>query len=73
MECATMKLSVVEIEEGHTTVVNTEQITYLREDVYGTAIHFSSGEHVICPISIESLMLKLQGNADETLLIRSKV
>lgn len=67
-----MKLSVVEIEEGHTTVVNTEQITYLREDVYGTSIHFSSGEHVICPISMESLMLKLQGGSDETLLIQTK-
>lgn len=72
MECATMKLSVVEIEEGHTTVVNTEQITYLREDVYGTAIHFSSGEHVICTMGIDTLMLKLQGNADETLLIKQK-
>ncbi|WP_309622726.1 hypothetical protein [Novosphingobium sp.] len=68
-----MKLSVIEIEEGHTTVVNTEQITYLREDVYGTAIHFSSGEHVICAMGIESLMLKLQDNAAEALLIRSKV
>lgn len=67
-----MKLAIVEIEEGHTTVVNTEQITYLREDVYGTAIHFSSGEHVICTIEIESLMAKLQGNSSEALLIKQK-
>jgi hypothetical protein len=67
-----MKLAVVEIEEGHTTVVNTDQITYLREDVYGTAIHFSSGEHVICTIGIDTLMAKLQGNSSEALLIKEK-
>ena len=67
-----MKLAVVEMENGHTTVVNTDQITYLRHDVYGTAIHFSSGEHIICPGDVETLIGKLQAKQSaETILIKA--
>lgn len=67
-----MKLAVVEIENGHTTVVNTDQITYLRQDVYGTAIHFSSGEHIICSGDVEALIGKLQSRQSaETVLIKA--
>jgi hypothetical protein len=66
-----MALTVVEIENGHTTVVNTDQITYLREDNYGTAIHFSSGEHIICPLEIDALLAKLNAPSAEALLIRA--
>ena len=54
------------------TIVNTDQVTYLREDVYGTAIHFSSGEHVICPMDIDAMAEKLFGKAgkDSLMLVR---
>lgn len=52
------------------TIVNTDQITYLREDNYGTAIHFSSGEHIVCTLGLESLANSLQLNlTGEALLI----
>ena len=52
------------------TIVNTDQITYLREDNYGTAIHFSSGEHIVCTLELEALAHSLQlGPAAEALLI----
>jgi hypothetical protein len=67
-----MKLAVIEVESGHTTVVNADQITYLREDVYGTAIHFTSGEHIICPGDIEALIGKLESRqSTETMLIKA--
>ena len=52
------------------TIVNTQQIAYLREDNYGTAIHFSSGEHIICTLELASLadLLHLE-TPPETLLI----
>lgn len=67
-----MNLTLIEQNEGHATVVNTEQITYLRQDAYGTAIHFSSGEHVICPMDIDALVLKLHQGTAESLLIRTQ-
>lgn len=55
---------------GQVTVINTDQITYLRQDAYGTSIHFTSGEHVNCPMEMDTLLETLKGNAPETLLIR---
>ena len=67
-----MNLAIVELEAGHTTVVNTDQITYLREDVYGTAIHFTSGEHIVCPGDIAPLIAKLHNpQSPENLLIQT--
>ncbi len=56
-----MAFVTIDHDEHQTTVVNTDQVTYLRQDNYGTAIHFSSGEHVICPLDMESLVEKLTG------------
>lgn len=68
-----MKLALVDSEEGHTTVVNTEQITYLRQDVYGTAIHFASGEHIICALDIDTVLGKLDApQSAESILIKAK-
>ena len=58
---------------GQVTVVNTEQITYLRQDSYGTTIHFASGEHVNSPLEMDALLARLSGEpskAPETLLIK---
>ena len=66
-----MTLTTIEHRAGQATVVNTDQITYLREDNYGTAIHFSSGEHIICPLEIDALLSKLNAPNAEAMLIRS--
>lgn len=66
-----MTLTTIEHSAGQATVVNTDQITYLREDNYGTAIHFSSGEHIICPLEIDALLSKLNAPKAEAMLIRS--
>jgi DNA-binding LytR/AlgR family response regulator len=55
---------------GQITVVNTDQITYLRQDAYGTAIHFTSGEHINSPMEMDALLETLQGRTPETLLIK---
>ena len=66
-----MTMTTIEHSAGQVTVVNTDQITYLREDHYGTAIHFSSGEHIICPLEIEALMSKLNAPSPEAMLIKA--
>jgi hypothetical protein len=66
-----MTLTTIEHSAGQVTVVNTDQITYLREDNYGTAIHFSSGEHIICPLEIDALLTKLSLPSNEALLIKT--
>lgn len=55
------------------TIVNTAQITYLREDNYGTAIHFSSGEHIICTAELTALAESLQLCASPEVLLITKV
>jgi hypothetical protein len=65
-----MAFATVELDAGHVTIVNTDQITYIREDAYGIAVHFSSGEHIVCPMELETLRQRLFGeNASEELLI----
>jgi len=66
-----MTLTTIEHSAGQVTVVNTDQITYLREDNYGTAIHFSSGEHIICPMEIDALLTKLNAPSTDSILIRT--
>ena len=67
-----MPFVTVEHDSNQMTIVNTDQVTYLREDLYGTAIHFSSGEHVICPMDIDAMSEKLFGKAgkDSLMLVR---
>lgn len=59
-----MPFATIQHDAIQTTIVNTDQITYIRQDGYGTAIHFSSGEHVISPVDIERLRPLLFGTAD---------
>jgi hypothetical protein len=66
-----MTLTTIEHSAGQVTVVNTDQITYLREDNYGTAIHFSSGEHIICPLDVDALLARLNQPSAEALLLRT--
>lgn len=64
-----MTYATVENQSGHVTIVNTDHITYLRQDNYGTAVHFSSGEHIVCPMEIEALVERLWPNAPERPLL----
>ena len=58
-----MPFRTIEQSDGLTTVVNTEQVTYLRQDAYGTAIHLTSGEHVICRMEIDDVLQLLTGGS----------
>ena len=64
-----MPFVALEHDVHHAVVVNTDQITYIRQDNYGTALHFQSGEHIICPMDLDALVERLFGsNAAEILL-----
>lgn len=66
-----MGLAIIERSaSGQMTVINTDQITYLRQDAYGTSIHFTSGEHVNCPMELDDLLKTLEGRSPEALLIK---
>lgn len=54
-----MKLVTVESEGLQETLVNPDQVTYLRHDTFGTAIHFASGEHIICSLEMDELKARL--------------
>jgi hypothetical protein len=54
-----MALTTIEQSSGLWTAVNTDQITYVRQDTYGTAIHFASGEHIICALEFDTLLDQL--------------
>lgn len=54
-----MTFVTIEHDANHTVAVNTDLITYLRQDVYGTSVHFTSGEHIICPMEMDALMERL--------------
>ena len=65
-----MALATLEHTSGQSTVINTDQITYIREDNYGTAIHFTSGEHIICSMDIDAVLERLATRSPEVMLIR---
>ena len=67
-----MAFATVENDAGHVTIVNTDQITFLRYDNYGTAVHFSSGEHIVCPMDIDVLLDRLRTAAPEPFLLKSE-
>lgn len=56
-----MAYVTIEHDATHMVAVNTDLITYMRQDTYGTAIHFTSGEHIICPMELEDLLERLAG------------
>jgi hypothetical protein len=71
-------MAFVTIEHGadRKVAVNTDLIAYLRQDLYGTAIHFSSGEHIVTLLDLDELLRRLRGetaplaSATEALLIQ---
>jgi uncharacterized protein YlzI (FlbEa/FlbD family) len=65
-----MALATIEHAAGQSTVINTDQITYIRQDNYGTVIHFASGDHVVCALDIDTVMERLGSGASEELLVR---
>ena len=56
--------------ESPTAMVNPAQVAYIAEGMYGTSIHFASGEYVICHGEIDDIARKLtEGGASESYLI----
>ncbi|WP_296680056.1 hypothetical protein [Novosphingobium sp.] len=47
--------------ESHTAMVNPDQVAFLAEGLYGTSIHFASGEYVICHGELDDIAHKLFG------------
>jgi hypothetical protein len=66
-------MALVELEtqgESHRALVNTEQIAYIAEGIYGTSIHFASGEYIVCVGDLEDVRQRLFGAViPESLLI----
>lgn len=66
----------VEIEtqgESHTAIVNTAQVAFLAEGVYGTSIHFASGEYLVCIGELREVAERLFGGeatGDDYLIVR---
>lgn len=63
----------VEVEtqgESRTAIVNTEHVAYLAESIYGTSIHFVSGEYIICLGDVHEIANRLfEGEGKEDYLI----
>jgi hypothetical protein len=68
-----MTFATIENDDGNVTIVNTDQITYVRQDMYGIAIHFTSGEHVVCPLELDTLKARLFGEQplEQSLILQS--
>lgn len=65
-----MALATIEHAAGQSTVINTDQITYIRQDNYGTVIHFASGDHIVCSMDLNVLMERLGPQSAEAMLIQ---
>lgn len=61
--------------ESHTAVVNPDHVAYLAEGIYGTSIHFASGEYIICHGEIDEVAVRLAaaGASGDDYLIASPV
>jgi len=70
-------MALVELEtqgESHRAVVNTDQIAYISQGIYGTSIHFASGEYIVCVGDLEEVKERLFGAPEpESLLISRPV
>ena len=66
----------VEVEtqgESKTAVVNCSQVAYLAESIYGTSIHFTSGEYLVCIGELREIAERLFGeNSEEMLMLQPK-
>ena len=52
--------------ESHLGIVNTDQITYITQGIYGASIHFTSGEYLVCDGDLDEVAQKLFGAAQVT-------
>lgn len=62
----------VEVEtqgESKSAIVNCEQVAYLAESIYGTAIHLTSGEYLICIGELREVAERLFGTSKEEMLL----
>lgn len=70
-------MAYIELEtqgESHRAVINTEQIAYLSEGIYGTSVHFSSGEYLVCVGELDDIVRRLFGDqAQDSYVIASPV
>ena len=57
-----MSFVTLEHDAQHAVIVNTDLITYILQDHYGTALHFQSGERIVCPIELDAVIQRLFGN-----------
>jgi len=55
-----MRLVKLETQgESHLALVNPDQIAYLTQGIYGTTVHFASGEHIVCQGELEDIVGQL--------------
>ncbi|MBS0475611.1 MAG: hypothetical protein JSR28_10780 [Proteobacteria bacterium] len=47
--------------ESQAAMINPDQIAYLAEGLYGTSVHFASGEYLICSGELDDVARKLFG------------
>ncbi|MFC0589959.1 hypothetical protein ACFFF7_11085 [Novosphingobium aquiterrae] len=56
--------------ESQTALINPQQVAYIAEGLYGTSIHFASGEYVICHGDIDDIAQRLtEGGGSDSYLI----
>lgn len=48
--------------ESHSAMINPEQVSFLAEGIYGTSIHFASGEYIVCVGDLAEVAARLQGD-----------
>lgn len=59
--------------ESQTAMVNPEQVAFIAAGLYGTSIHFASGEYLICHGELDDVAERLSGGAPtEDYLIATK-
>ena len=52
--------------ESPLAIVNTEQIAYMTEGIYGASIHFVSGEYLVCVGDLAEVTEKLFGDVSKS-------
>lgn len=56
--------------ESQSALINPDHVAYLAESIYGTAIHFASGEYIVCMGELEEVAARLfAATPDEDYLI----
>ena len=55
--------------ESKTAVINCDRVTYLAESIYGTSIHFDSGEYLVCVGELRDIAAKISSSSGAELLL----